>query len=225
MTAIIDRNKAVLVAHYREISSRNMEMEQRIRVWWNSYKADYINGDGDMFVAYAKTVLLNWANRVVFANIIKRYHNSANQVREIDCACSPEQANRVMENIIRQGDYYNVFRGLPFNDLLPNDTWIDIVDFNRFLDENRVYAISQSALQDILEKTVDSAKRKIRGQFATPDWLADFLCRITVNDWSADCADPCAGTGTIAKAIIQNKNSRRYCLEDNLLTTWVSDNE
>jgi hypothetical protein len=223
MTAIIDRNKKILAAHYRDVSSRNMEMEQRIKVWWFSYKEDYTNDEDDAYSAYSKTVLLNWTNRIVFANIIKRYHNSANQVREIDYGCSPSRANQVMENIIRQGDYYNVFQGLPFNDLLPDDTWVDIVDFNQFVDENGVRAIEQSTLQDVLEKTVDSAKREMRGQFATPDWLADFLCQITIRDWSADCADLCAGTGTIAKAIIQNKNSRRYSVRDNLATTWISD--
>lgn len=108
MTSIIQRNKSILSKHYREACSCDMVMEQRIRVWWDSFKEDYINDEDDAFDAYAKTVLLNWTNRIVFANVIKRYHNSANQVCEIDHGCTPAQANSVMEKIIQQGDYYNV---------------------------------------------------------------------------------------------------------------------
>jgi len=112
---------------------------------------------------------------------------------------------------------------LPFDDLLPDDVWIDIVDFNQFLNENSINEIDQSTLQNVLESTVNIAKREVRGQFATPKWLADFLCQITTIDWTGNCADPCAGTGTIAKAIVDNKNRRRYNVRENIETTWVSD--
>ena len=46
---------------------------------------------------------------------------------------------------------------------------------------------------------------------------------MTVKDWTKACADLCAGTGTIAKAIIDNKAKRTNNPEDALNTTWISD--
>ncbi|MFR5449998.1 MAG: hypothetical protein ACLTIG_00975 [Roseburia hominis] len=83
--------------------------------------------------------------------------------------------------------------------------------------------IDQSVLQEILEKTVNVSKREMRGQYATPTILADFLSRITVDDWNKDCADLCAGTGTIAKAIIRNKTKRLATAEQSFISTWMSD--
>jgi hypothetical protein len=223
MTAIIERNKNPLAQYYRNQASRNMRMEQRINVWWNDCKGEYLDDETDSYTAYAKNVLLNWTNRIIFANVVKKYHVSANQVCEIDSACSPVDASAIMKNIIAHGDYYNIFNGPAFDDLLPEDVWIDIVDLNQFLGENGINEIDQNTLQDVLENTVSVSKREMRGQYATPKWLADFLCQITVIDWAGNCADPCAGTGTIAKAIINNKNSRRYDINENLATTWVSD--
>jgi hypothetical protein len=223
MTAIIGRNKSTLSDYFRNMAAQDTTIEQRIKAWWRDYKEDYDDDEPNEYLAYAKNILLSWTNRIVFANIIKTYHCSANLVREIDLVSTPQSGSEVMQEIIRQGDYYNVFHGLPYDDLLPEDTWVDVVDFNQFLIENGVSAINHSVLQDLLEKTVSVAKRERRGQFATPKWLADFIAQITISDWSGDCADPCSGTGTIAKAIIDNKNLRLYDRANNFAKTWVSD--
>lgn len=178
---------------------------------------------GTITAAYSKTVLLNWINRVMFANAIKRYHNCAAIIETIDVTSTPADGNSIFEKIVDEGDYFNVFNGIEFNDMIPTETWIDIVDFNRFLIDNGISDIDQSVLQNLLEKTVSAAKREVRGQYTTPPWLADILCQITINDWAGVCADICSGTGTIAKAIITNKNRRIHDIERALGTTWVSD--
>ena len=53
--------------------------------------------------------------------------------------------------------------------------------------------------------------------------MADLLTQITISNWESECADLCAGTGTIAKAIIQNKSERLGSSEDAFRTTWLSD--
>lgn len=89
--------------------------------------------------------------------------------------------------------------------------------------DSNIDKIDQSVLQEILEKTVNVSKREIRGQYATPSILADLLSRITVDDWNKECADLCAGTGTIAKAIIRNKTKRLATAEQAFISTWMSD--
>lgn len=223
MTELIQRNKELVAENITIESSKNMPMESRLKVWWNAFHEEYDKDENNMYSAYAKSVLLNWTNRIMFANAIKRYHNCAYMIKDIDYTTSPNDGNIIIEHIVEQGDFYNVFKPLEFNEIIPEDTWIDIVDYNQFLIENNIEKIEQGVLQDILEKTVNTAKREIRGQYATPCYLADILCQITVQDWNKDCADLCAGTGTIAKAIINNKFKRINNANKAFSTTWMSD--
>lgn len=223
MTQIIQRNKDLVAENLLLEVSSNMMMESRLKVWWNAFHEEYDKDENNMYSAYAKTILLNWTNRIMFANTIKRYHNCAYKIARIDHTSTPSDGNAIIDEIIEEGDFYNVFKKLEYNEIVPEDTWIDIVDYNQFLVENKIEKIDQTVLQEILEKTVNTTKREIRGQYATPYCLADLLCQITVNNWNDECADLCAGTGTIARAIIKNKTERLLNSEIAFKTTWISD--
>jgi len=223
MTEIIQRNKDLVAENLILEVSKNMTMESRLKVWWNAFHEEYDKDENDMYSAYAKSILLNWTNRIMFANTIKRYHNCAYKIDKINSTCTPSDGNVIIDEIAKQGDFYNVFKKLDYNEMVPDDTWIDIVDYNQFLVENKIEKIDQAVLQEILEKTVNTAKREIRGQYATPYCLADLLCQITINNWNDECADLCAGTGTIARAIIKNKTERLHNSEVAFTTTWIAD--
>lgn len=223
ITEVIQRNKDIVAENIFMEAQRSMPMESRIKVWWNAFKEEYDRDESNMYKAYAKTILLNWTNRITFANAIKKYHNCAYAIKNIDNTTSPKDGNLIIEQIVEEGDFYNVFKKVEFNEAIPEDTWIDIVDYNQFLVANNIEQIDQTILQDILERTVHTAKREIRGQYATPYALADLLCQMTVKDWTKPCADLCAGTGTIAKAMIDNKTARIRNAREALNTTWISD--
>lgn len=223
MTDLIERNKALTAAELKKLSNRDMYMERRLKQWWNDFSKEYMKDEPDLYYSYAKLILLNWINRITFAHIIKGYHNCAVLIEEIDSSKTPAEGNQIISEITSQGDFYNVFQSVEYNDLIPMDTWNDMIDYNRFMTNNGISNIEQTMLQDLLERTVNTAKREIRGQFSTPPLLADFLCQITVRDWTSHCADVSSGTGTIAKAIVNNKMRRLQDVEKTFSTTWVSD--
>lgn len=223
MTEIILRNKDLVAENLILEVSSDMTMESRLKIWWNAFHEEYDKDENDMYSAYAKSILLNWTNRIMFANTIKKYHNCAYGIDRIDSTSTPSDGNAIIDEIVEQGDFYNVFKRLEYNEIVPEDTWIDIVDYNQFLVENRIEKINQAVLQEILEKTVNTAKREIRGQYATPYCLADLLCQITIHNWNDECADLCAGTGTIARAIIKNKTERLHNSEAAFTTMWIAD--
>ncbi len=223
MTEIIQRNKDIVAEKLILEVGKNMTMESRLKAWWRISHEEYDKDENNMYSAYAKSILLNWTNRIMFANTIKKYHNCAYIINRIDNTSTPTDGNKIIDEIIEQGDFYNVFKKLEYNEIIPEDTWIDIVDYNQFLIDNKIERVDQTVLQEILEKTVNTAKREIRGQYATPYCLADLLCQMTVHDWHTECADLCAGTGTIAKALIQNKTERIQDPEQAFKTTWVAD--
>ena len=164
MTEIIQRNKDLVAENLILEVGGNMTMERRLKVWWNAFHEEYDKDENNMFSAYAKSILLNWTNRIMFANTIKKYHNCAYKIDTIDHTSTPSDGNAIIDEIVDQGDFYNVFKRLEYNEIVPEDTWIDIVDYNQFLVENKIEEIDQTVLQEILEKTVHTAKREIRGQ-------------------------------------------------------------
>jgi hypothetical protein len=93
---------------------------------------------------------------------------------------TPEEANKIFENITVECDFYNVFSSIDFDELLNESTWNDLIDISLFLKEKGLDVIEHGTLQDILENTVTASKREIRGQYTTPPTLAKLLAKVTV---------------------------------------------
>ena len=93
--------------------------------WWLSVKAEYAQDETDKYKAYAKTIILNWANRILFAHIIKHKQNGAMIVDEIDYDKTPNEANAIFKKITEKCDFYNVFSAVRYNEALPELSWQD----------------------------------------------------------------------------------------------------
>ena len=223
ITELIEKNKDMVAEQLESESATNMIMERKLNVWWKGYSENYQKDKDKVYCEYAKNILLNWTNRITFSNIIKRFHNCAYDIEKIDYSVETDQGNIIIDGIIKKGDFFHILNKIEYNECIPKDTWIDIVDYNQFLISNHIEHIDQSVLQDILEKTDSTVKREIRGQYATPYKLANILCQLTVENWEGNCADFSAGTGTIAKAILKNKERRLKNKLKEYQTTWISD--
>jgi hypothetical protein len=222
-TEIIERNKELVAQELLEACNSNSSIGAFLNVWWNVAREDYANDEKNMYYAYAKEIILNWSYRFIFAHLIQTYHTVASKVKNINFGVSIKEASIIFSEITRRCDFFNVFHGMEYNDKLPDKTWHDLIDLNIFLTENGISQIEQSALQNIMERTVASAKREINGQFTTPETLADLLVKITTKDWNGDAIDPCCGTGSISRAILKNKCNRLQDVRHSVNTTWAED--
>lgn len=222
LASLIDRNKDILAQHLRTAAIRDAKMGAFINTWWEEVKTEYEHDENDSYKAYAKTVILNWANRILFAHIIKSRQNGALRVNDITFETSPVEADSIFSEITSQCDFYNVFSTVEYNELLPANTWQDFVELSLFLKSNGIETLDQEALQNILEGTVATSKREINGQFTTPPALAKILVRLTVRDWTDTILDCCCGTGTIPKTAIQIKKSL-LSPKDAIESVWACD--
>lgn len=222
IASIIDRNKDTLAQHLHAAAIRDAKMGAFINTWWEEVKTEYEHDEADSYKAYAKTVILNWTNRILFAHIIKSRQNAALRVNDITFETSPAEADSIFSEITSQCDFYNVFSSVEYNELLPTDTWQDFVELSLFLKSNGIETLDQEALQNILEGTVATSKREINGQFTTPTALARILVRLTVRDWTDTMLDCCCGTGTIPKAAIQIKKGF-LSSKDAIESVWACD--
>ena len=66
VTEIIKRNTSLITNKLKESSMKDTTITSYIRKWWNEVKIEYINDEIDMFKAYARIILLNWTNKIIF---------------------------------------------------------------------------------------------------------------------------------------------------------------
>ena len=222
ITTLIQRNKDVIADKLKAAAFRDAVMAAYIDNWWLGVKTEYEYDESDKYKAYAKTIILNWANRIIFAHIIKNRQNGALLINELDYDTNPSEANDIFKKITAKCDFYNVFLAVRYNDILPELSWQDFVEYSNFLKSNGIDHLNQEALQNILEGSVATSKRAINGQYTTPPELAKILVRLSVIDWSDTILDCCCGTGTIPKAAIQIKKSQLSAKEA-VESVWACD--
>lgn len=222
ITTLIRRNKDAIADGLKMAAFRNSVMAAYIDSWWIGVKSEYEHDEADKYKAYAKTIILNWANRIIFAHIIKNRQNGALIINDLDYATTPGEANDIFKKITSRCDFYNVFSSIRYDDVLPEMSWQDFVEFSDFLKNNGIEQLNQEALQNILEGSVATSKRAINGQYTTPPELAKLLVRLTVKDWTDTILDCCCGTGTIPKAAIQIKKEQ-LSPKDAVESVWACD--
>jgi len=220
-TELLARNKGLVSENLHAAGIQQTQILAHISQWWRGVEREYRFDQNDKFAAYAQTVMLNWINKFTFAHMIKRNHNPAAVVEQIDEDVTPTDALRIFEKITARCDFFNIFEAIPYSDVLPPTTWADLTDYNAFLSENGLANIPQTALQSVLENSVNQFKRNVAGVFTTPQKLAKILVNAGITDLTAPALDPCCGTGTIVKEILDAKNvlgvDRAYA------TTYASD--
>lgn len=220
-TEILNRNKGIVAEFLQASGIKNTTITAYISQWWRGVEREYRFDQNNPYTGYAQTILLNWINKFTFAHLIKRNHNPARAVEDIDKDVSPTDALRVFEKITAQCDFFNIFEAVLYSDFLPDATWTDLTDYNAFLSENGLDNIPQTALQSVLESSVNQFKRNVAGVFTTPPKLAKILVNAGIADLTVPAIDPCCGTGTIVKEILDAKNilgvNRAYA------TTYASD--
>jgi len=222
ITTLIQRNKDIIAENLKAAAFRDAVMAAYIDNWWIGVKSEYEHDETDKYKAYAKTIILNWTNRIIFAHIIKNRQNGALVIDELDYDTTPSEANEIFQKITAKCDFYNVFSAVRYNDVLPELTWQDFVEYSNFLKSNGIEHLNQEALQNILEGSVATSKRAINGQYTTPPELAKLLVRLSVKDWTDTILDCCCGTGTIPKAAIQIKRTQ-LSPKDAVESVWACD--
>ena len=222
ITSIVQRNKDLVADTLRNAAVHDGEMAAYIDNWWYQVNTEYEYDENDPYKAYAKSLILNWSTRILFAHIIKKQQNCASKINEISFDLSPDDANQIFDSITQECDFFNIFAPVKYSEIITDIAWNDLVELSLFLKENGIETLDQSLLQDILEGSVNDYKRELHGQFTTPSELAYLLAKITVSDWSDNVLDCCCGTGTIAKAALQIKKDlmdSKAAVE----TVWASD--
>ena len=99
------KNKDLEADYLREISKRDSVFSCYIDLWWDSARSEYINDETDCYTAYAKVLLLDWLNKITFANILRSRFPTAEKVTNIKDGTTPIDAIHIFEEITQKCDY------------------------------------------------------------------------------------------------------------------------
>ena len=204
ITALFMENAGLVAQALRDAATRDGQLRAEMTLWWARYQREYLGNRMDLVLAQA--VLANWISKILFAHILRETDSRAQRIADIGEQTTPQQALEIFGTLSRDCNFWTIFSnslGLPY---LPDQAWRELKQFNRLLTDLRVGSVDQTQLGRILEATVEVARRKVRGQYPTPMPLAKVLVNLCIRDIVSDrVLDPCCGSGTIARAALEQK--------------------
>jgi len=209
----------------------NTKLDALINNWWLSSAVEYgfnptskkDKDEPNKFPTLSKVILTDWVFKIIFANVIKRHFNEARIVETIGFDTTIDDAKRIIAKISEHCDFWNIFSDNLAIDQISDIAWKQIVQLNQFLSTINIEGVEIEILHNLLQSSIASAKRKVAGQFTTPQKLADLLTRLTIDNKNGIVIDPCCGTGTIIKQAYSLKEEYEIPMDSIIENIWASD--
>lgn len=224
VTALIMENASQVAEALVEASRRDGNLRAEMTLWWNRYRAEYAGGTMEQVLAQA--VIFNWIGKILFGHILREKDARAQRVATIGDDTTPVEALALFRKLSEDCNFWTIFSDSIGLGAIPNGVWEQIKQFNRLLSDLRVGSIDQSQLSKVLEATAEVAVRKLRGQYPTPIELARLLVNLCVRNTVDDrVLDPCCGSGTIARAAMEQKLAANVAPDRVAATVFAGDQD
>ncbi len=205
ITELIFRNTGTVAESLSVEFNANGTFRAEVYVWWLRHGAEY-GPKREKFEVLAQTVLSDWIGKFLFAHVLQAHREEAHVVNDIGGDQTPEHALVIFETLSEQCNFFTIFGRRLGSEHLSDQAWLDLRALNALLSDFRLGNIDQAQLSTMLEGSVEVSQRKIKGQYPTPATLAHLLVSLCVDDIATDrVLDPCAGSGTIARAALEIK--------------------
>ena len=219
---LILNNEKNVANEIKHAAIEDVEIEDKINIWWSSAKSEY-DDKIDSYLALSRLILVNWMNKFLFANLLKKYYHKAKLVEQVINDISIEDGIKIINEISNNCDFKNIFKILKVHKYIPNNTWNVLKNYNKLLIDLRLDNLNSENISKLLMNITENSTKKASGQFVTPKNLAYFLSYLTILNKKSTILDPCCGTGTIIKACYDIKKS--YDIDPDLIRTslWASD--
>ena len=206
VTSLIMENAGLVAQALTDAARRDSRLRAEVTLWWDRYRAEY--GEGSKEQVLAQAVISNWIGKILFGHILREKDVRARRVAAIDEDTTPGEALDLFRQLSEDCNFWTIFSDSLGLNLVPTAVWDQLLQFHKLLSDLRVGSVDQGQLSGVLEATVEVAVRKLRGQYPTPIELARLLTSLCIRNTVEDrVLDPCCGSGTIARAAIEQKLS------------------
>ena len=224
ITALLMENSGLVERALRDAARRDAQLRAELTLWWATYRSEYLGTTMEGVLAQA--VIANWIAKILFAHVLREKDDRAQRISDIGQDTTPSQALELFRRLSRDCNFWTIFSNSLGLAALPDKPWRELKQFNRLLADLRVGSVDQSQLAELLNATVEVARRKLRGQYSTPMPLARILVNLCVRDIVSDrLLDPCCGSGTIARAAIEQKLSAEVSAEEAAASVFAGDED
>ena len=204
ITGLIMENVSLVANALSTEAQKDATFRAQTTLWWDKHQEEYSGTTKETVLAQA--IISNWIGKFLFAHILRETDTRARYIEDIREETTPADALALFRQLSQDCDFWTIFADALGLAILPDKLWRELKQFNRLLADLRVGAIDQAQLADVMETTVEAARRKLRGQYPTPTELAQLLVRLCVRNTIEDrVLDPCCGSGTIARAALEQK--------------------
>ncbi|MEE4210334.1 MAG: N-6 DNA methylase, partial [Parvularcula sp.] len=200
---LVLQNTQLVADAIKAEAQKSRELRSHIAVWWSRNQNDY-DGDDPHYVL-ARSNLINWMGKFLFAHVLRERDDRAGIVTAIDETTGPVDALATFDRITQDCNFWTVFCDAMALRIVPVEAWRQLCEFNRLLGDLRLGAIDQAQLSTVLETSARVSDRKGRGQYTTPAPLAKLLVKLCLDDLNDRILDPCCGSGTIVRAALDMK--------------------
>lgn len=201
----------------------------KVNQWWLSSASEYgynpttAEDKPYQLPTLSKVILTDWVIKVIFAHILKRYFNEARAIETITDSTSITEAKQLIANISTHCNFWNIFNNNLAQEYISSTAWTQLIQVSQYLTTINLQDIDIEVLHELLQSSIDAAKRKVAGQFSTPQNLASLLVRLTVENKELNVFDPCCGTGTIINQAYLLKEEYEIPHNHILSSIWASD--
>lgn len=224
VTALIMENADAVATALNDAACRDATLRAEIALWWDRCQAEY--GSKTKESALAQAIISNWVGKILFAHILREKDQRAHAIASLTNETTPHQALELFKKLSEECNFWTIFSDSIGLSTIPKQPWSQLKQFNSLLTDLRVGSVDQAQLSGILEATVEVAVRKLRGQYPTPIELARLLVCLCVRNTVDDrVLDPCCGSGTIARAALEQKLLAKVPVEQAAATVFAGDQD
>lgn len=198
------------------------DFNDQIILWWEAEKEAY-GKKGDKWIEISKLAIISLMNKIIFANILKKYYSDATIVDKLLENIGINECLNLFKDITDKCDFYNIFEEKPGERYIDGMTLDMLIDFNKYLVDLDFTNYDDELLGALLSQIVARSKRRVVGQFSTPKELAMFLVGMTMRNKMGNVVDPCCGIGTIVKSAYDLKVNAGITPREALNQVWAGD--
>lgn len=222
MLSLVFNNLEQCAASLKRAAVVDNEFNDEVLLWWEAEGVSY-GKRANKWVELSKLAITSLMNKIIFANILKKYYPYASVIDDLNESTTIEECLEIIRAISENCDFYNIFEEKSGERYIDSATLKVLINFNGYIMKLEFNNYSDKLLEELLSKVVNRSKRKVAGQFSTPKELAMILTALTMTNKTARLSDPCCGTGTIVKAAYDLKTVSGISSENAIEQIWAGD--
>lgn len=198
----------------------DQKFEAKIQSW---ARESIASEHKDRYRSLAEAQIINWINKVLFSHYLKRTSEDAYLIDAFDSNWSASQLLDLFDDVSSSSDFRSIFAPVLGQEFATGSLMAALAALNGLLRGLTAGVGGDFRLEESLAGGMAYLRGKVSGQFSTPTMLAKLLVGLTVTNLRGSVIDPCSGSGTIAKAVIDRKRSVGISTSEAARTVWASD--